>query len=340
MSGTDGQAPAILVVLLPCDRLDDDNAFRAEREKYRALAAARGWHILEELELAMCPRGVRHPDHLHLEGSAFHRLFDLLTADCSVLLTRPDPSWSPVAPLLDLLRRLARASRLEVLDGAWVPPATERSLATPAERLLSRDVEFPRAMPRLNPRIPTAGIPAADAGRDSDEAAYTPADRPPPGFHFGDVTGLVLGNAGSMPSGVGAMPHGSAVGSLTPRWPDPPAAWRTDPLPHDGLFVRRNNAFGTRPTLGIADLIEQGVLIDQTRIRFDDSSRRTPTASRRRDRAAPSPSATARPPYPIRSRRTTRPPTSSRSPCGPDRRRRRTNRPARRCRSTSSSPST
>lgn len=52
--------------------------------------------------------------------------------------------------------------------------------------------------------------------------------------------------------------------------PDIPLADRGDPLPHDGLFVRRNNAFGTKSVLGIADLIEQGVLIDQERIRFDD----------------------------------------------------------------------
>jgi Mg-chelatase subunit ChlD len=42
------------------------------------------------------------------------------------------------------------------------------------------------------------------------------------------------------------------------------------PLPRSGLFVRRNNAFGTKATLGIADLVDQGVLIDQTQIRFDD----------------------------------------------------------------------
>jgi len=41
-------------------------------------------------------------------------------------------------------------------------------------------------------------------------------------------------------------------------------------LPHDGLFLRRNNAFGTRLTLGIGDLIDQGVLVEQEQIRFDD----------------------------------------------------------------------
>jgi uncharacterized protein YegL len=52
--------------------------------------------------------------------------------------------------------------------------------------------------------------------------------------------------------------------------PAVPLTERTDPLPHDGLFIRRNNAFGTKSTIGISDLIEQGVLIDQERIRFDD----------------------------------------------------------------------
>jgi uncharacterized protein YegL len=42
------------------------------------------------------------------------------------------------------------------------------------------------------------------------------------------------------------------------------------PLPRDGLFIRRNNAFGTRSALGLPDLIDQGVLIDQAQIRFDD----------------------------------------------------------------------
>jgi len=52
--------------------------------------------------------------------------------------------------------------------------------------------------------------------------------------------------------------------------PGVPLGDRGGPLPHDGLFVRRNNAFGTKSVLGIVDLIEQGVLIDQERIRFDD----------------------------------------------------------------------
>ncbi|MFI1293432.1 VWA domain-containing protein [Streptomyces sp. NPDC020792] len=51
----------------------------------------------------------------------------------------------------------------------------------------------------------------------------------------------------------------------------PPLFRRTGrPLPHDGLFIRRNSAFGTRSPLGVRDLIEQGVIIGQEQIRFDD----------------------------------------------------------------------
>ncbi|WP_055493810.1 VWA domain-containing protein [Streptomyces sp. TP-A0356] len=44
----------------------------------------------------------------------------------------------------------------------------------------------------------------------------------------------------------------------------------SEPLPHDGLFIRRNNAFGTRSALGVKDLIEQGVIVGQDQVRFDD----------------------------------------------------------------------
>ncbi|MCP4347578.1 MAG: VWA domain-containing protein [Desulfobacterales bacterium] len=47
-------------------------------------------------------------------------------------------------------------------------------------------------------------------------------------------------------------------------------AQATQPLPHNGLFNRRNNCFGTKLTSGIKELIEHGVMIEQRKIRFDD----------------------------------------------------------------------
>ncbi|MCG8928030.1 VWA domain-containing protein [Lentzea sp. CC55] len=62
------------------------------------------------------------------------------------------------------------------------------------------------------------------------------------------------------------------ISAEAPGWPRfvVPFGDDRDPLPRSGLFVRRNNAFGTKATAGIADLVDQGVLIDQTQVRFDD----------------------------------------------------------------------
>lgn len=45
---------------------------------------------------------------------------------------------------------------------------------------------------------------------------------------------------------------------------------KTQPLPHNGLFIRRNNAFGTKMTTSIKELLAQGVMIEHKKIRFDD----------------------------------------------------------------------
>ncbi|MFI8103010.1 VWA domain-containing protein [Streptomyces sp. NPDC086023] len=42
------------------------------------------------------------------------------------------------------------------------------------------------------------------------------------------------------------------------------------PLPRDGLFIRRSTAYGTRAGLGVPELIENGVMVGQDQIRFDD----------------------------------------------------------------------
>ncbi|MFF3499379.1 VWA domain-containing protein [Streptomyces sp. NPDC003247] len=60
------------------------------------------------------------------------------------------------------------------------------------------------------------------------------------------------------------------IGGSPPRTPPPAPRDTSRPLPHDGLYVRRNNAFGTRSVLGVKELIEQGVIVGQDQIRFDD----------------------------------------------------------------------
>ncbi|MFF8942939.1 VWA domain-containing protein [Streptomyces sp. NPDC014864] len=71
--------------------------------------------------------------------------------------------------------------------------------------------------------------------------------------------------AGARSAASARVSHGAPPGRR-------PALFRRsgEPLPHDGLFIRRNNAFGTRSPLGVRDLIEQGVIIGQEQIRFDD----------------------------------------------------------------------
>ncbi|MET9851149.1 VWA domain-containing protein [Streptomyces ossamyceticus] len=72
----------------------------------------------------------------------------------------------------------------------------------------------------------------------------------------------------------GTVVQADHIGSLSiyspPNSPPRPPRDTSQPLPHDGLFIRRNSAFGTRSLLGARDLIEQGVIIGQDQIRFDD----------------------------------------------------------------------
>lgn len=41
-------------------------------------------------------------------------------------------------------------------------------------------------------------------------------------------------------------------------------------LPHDGLFIRRNNEFGSKYITGFKELVEQGEMVDHKTIRWDD----------------------------------------------------------------------
>lgn len=112
------------------------------------------------------------------------------------------------------------------------------------DRLMADDAPSPMSYPMVN---------ADESGR----ANYM-ADEP----DFWDAPA-----ADSYPSMAHSYPSAS---SAYPTHEEVPLRSMDEALPHDGLFVRRNNAFGTRSTLGIVDLIDQGVLIDQSQIRFDD----------------------------------------------------------------------
>lgn len=68
------------------------------------------------------------------------------------------------------------------------------------------------------------------------------------------------------------IPTNSSMPNGRPKLPslNVPLVNNNKLLPHNGLFIRRNNQFGTRLNVGIKDLIEQGVLFEQRNIRFDD----------------------------------------------------------------------
>ncbi len=75
----------------------------------------------------------------------------------------------------------------------------------------------------------------------------------------------------AMPSGNISIPLGNDSPTGSPQATSGQGSPTiTRPLPHKGLFVRRNNQFGTSSIIGIRDLIEQGVLIEEQDIRFDD----------------------------------------------------------------------
>ncbi|MFG2297580.1 VWA domain-containing protein [Streptomyces sp. NPDC048603] len=103
--------------------------------------------------------------------------------------------------------------------------------------------------------LPTSPRPARRGSSDSGE------DRSYDAYVWGGQanTGLVYQSARSITRRASVPPTGTGPGR------DP-----GQPLPHDGLFIRRSTAYGTRSQLGITELIENGVLIGQDQIRFDD----------------------------------------------------------------------
>jgi uncharacterized protein YegL len=81
---------------------------------------------------------------------------------------------------------------------------------------------------------------------------------------FGRINGSIIGNMANMTGNKSQFIYENYENN------DSQFNIKSQLLPHDGLFIRRNNQFGTRLNIGIKDLIDQGILIDQTNIRFDD----------------------------------------------------------------------
>ncbi|MFI7383613.1 VWA domain-containing protein [Streptomyces sp. NPDC049813] len=146
--------------------------------------------------------------------------------------------------------RLARPARREHADAA------ERGME---RRDSHRDREWDRQaeVERLA-EIVRDGLGSQQAG-DEDQALFrrVVSDR-----YRGLDAQISAPSASSAPS--------AAFARSGPPFRPAPGPRRSGPLPHDGLFIRRNNAFGTRSVLGVRDLIEQGVIVGQEQIRFDD----------------------------------------------------------------------
>jgi uncharacterized protein YegL len=123
------------------------------------------------------------------------------------------------------------------------------------EALGSRLLRRPTAAPSAGP---SPGIGAPDSGHAVWGTAGDAEDMLD--MNMEQAAGSAFAIAGSA----------FAIGSGGRRGGVPVRPQSEHPLPHDGLFVRRNNSYGTKSTVGIDDLIEQGVLVDQDRVRIDD----------------------------------------------------------------------
>ena len=155
---------------------------------------------------------------------------------------------------------------------------TERSHPESRIRIGRESGEFiPRESLEIRLDSPPRLSPQRRRRSESPETTASPSAEDPVGKRKPSRTSSANRQYNIVGSRIGAVARNAAVSGSAFGWshagnsgPAVPLGERTDPLPHDGLFIRRNNAFGTKSTIGITDLIEQGVLIDQERIRFDD----------------------------------------------------------------------
>ncbi|WP_306192879.1 MULTISPECIES: VWA domain-containing protein [unclassified Streptomyces] len=196
-------------------------------------------------------------------------------------VTEPDPD-SPDG----LLWRWLRDGR-EIRPGAWPllpaaaaddarredrrlgPPAmaspTDEPLPTAAAAPPPPDTPEPGSAP---PWQDPAGMPPRAAMRPVAEAEWM-AEEQAREAHLDSVQPWELRRS-SQHARVRQGARDAPLRRSASGYGPPPFRRTGGPLPHDGLFIRRNNAFGTRSPLGVRDLIEQGVIIGQDEIRFDD----------------------------------------------------------------------
>ncbi|WP_145968970.1 VWA domain-containing protein [Streptomyces hyaluromycini] len=170
--------------------------------------------------------------------------------------TAPEPS-DPDARLWPWLRRGVLIASWDLTDpaagtgrGLFV---TSSGAMAPELRVAEEHTNYLLGRPRSHGAPPSPAAPAP--------AATTAGVAPPPRARLGAPASEIYSHLSPLRP---ASPYSPPSGPFhTPRD-------TSRPLPHDGLYVRRNNAFGTRSVLGAKELIEQGVIIGQEHIRFDD----------------------------------------------------------------------
>lgn len=162
--------------------------------------------------------------------------------------------------------------RIERSPGGLSERAFARWLRTASSRYDQLATRFRAAPP---PRRSTAGR----TGDDSDE--WGGVSEPDLLDEPSDAERFFHLYSRPAPARSGALTRTENLNRLSdPQWlanhgsesqPPLPLSGRPDvPLPRDGLYIRRNNAYATKAGPRVAELIEQGVLVDQTQIRFDD----------------------------------------------------------------------
>ncbi|MFI1166191.1 VWA domain-containing protein [Streptomyces sp. NPDC020801] len=281
-----GSAEAFLVVELPVeggagnDPARDDREPHAERvAECRAFAATLGlptgpvlagdplhWGAAFELALLrpLPPTAVVHPGIAPPAPDSPDGLLWRWLRSGREIRSAAGPVTRTPGPPAVLPRSRSAAARLSG-SAPGSAPASAPSPADPGRRAVPGGPPPARDAPAPSPR--SDDIPGAPArlgsryrGLRRSLASDDADDLDVPDF-------LEYGRAERRRSAKSRISHGASG----PRHRPAHSSRRTgEPLPHDGLFIRRNNAFGTRSPLGVRDLIEQGVIIGQEQIRFDD----------------------------------------------------------------------